>query len=296
MGAVVVASVLVDGRRPQYYSNQPLDPTYNTNAPGGTLANSGWQFEGSWGSYLGTPVAPNFFLAAQHIGGATGQVFVLNGFTYHTTAFFDDSSSDLRLWQVAETFPSYAPLYTTTDEVGKHCLVFGRGTQRGTTVIVSGETNGWQSGTGNGVERWGENDVFTNVNGGATLGDFLYATFDRGANSNECDLSVGDSSGAMFIQNGSVWQLAGIHYAVDGPFSNAVDGTEFEAALLDRGGLYQANGTGWVFIAKIAQDQPSGFYSTRVSSHITWIDGVISSNSRSPPPVLTRRQPRGRGR
>ena len=221
---------------------------------------------------------------------------MLNGFTYHTTAFFDDSSSDLRLWQVAETFPSYAPLYTTTDEVGKHCLVFGRGTQRGTTVIVSGETNGWQWGTGDGVERWGENDVFTNVNGGATLGDLSDATFDRGANSNECDLSVGDSSGAMFIRNGSVWQLAGIHYAVDGPFSNAVDGTEFEAALLDRGGLYKANGTGWVFIAKIAQDQPSRLLSRVPRTSPGSIASEAATTPLRPPPVLTRRQPRGRGR
>jgi PKD repeat protein len=279
VGVVVVASVFVSRPSSAILFKSTADPTYNTSAPTGALANSGWQYEGSWGSYLGTAIAPNFFLAAHHIGGATGEVFVLNGFTYHTTAFFDDSSSDLRLWQVAETFPSYASLYTNTDEVGKHCLVFGRGTQRGPAVIVSGVTNGWQWGAGDGVERWGENDVATNVNGGATLGDFLYPTFDRGAGSNECDLSVGDSSGAMFIQTGSVWQLAGIHYAVDGPFSNAVDDTEFDAALLDRGGLYQANGTNWVFIPNIAQDQPSGFYSTRVSSHVAWINSVISSNS-----------------
>jgi PKD repeat protein len=280
LGAVIlVANIFVSRPASAILFKSTADPTYNSNAPSGTLANSGWQYQGSWGSYLGTPVAPNFFLAAQHIGGVTGQVFVLNGFTYHTTAFFNDSSSDLRLWQVAETFPNYAPLYTNVNEVGKHCLVFGRGTQRGPAVIVSGVTNGWQWGDGDTVERWGENDVATNVNGGAGLGDFLYATFDRGAPSNECDLSVGDSSGGMFIQNGSVWQLAGIHYAVDGPFSNAVDGTIFQAALLDRGGLYEANGTNWVFIPNTAQDSPSGFFSTRVSSHIAWISGVISSNS-----------------
>jgi PKD repeat protein len=276
---VLVANIFVSRPAFAVLFKSTADPTYNTNAPGGALANSGWQYEGLWGSYLGTPVAPNFFLAAQHIGGATGQVFVLNGFTYHTTAFFDDSSSDLRLWQVAETFPNFAPLYTNVNEIGKHCVVIGRGTQRGTAVIVSGETNGWQWGTSDNVERWGENDVATNVLGGATLGDFLYATFDRSAPSNECDLSVGDSSGAMFIQNGSVWQLAGIHYGVDGPFSNAVDGTMFEAALLDRGGLYQSDGTTWTFIPNTAQDNPSGFFSTRVSSHIAWINSVISSNS-----------------
>jgi PKD repeat protein len=254
------------------------DPAYNTNAPGGALINSGWQYEGSWGVFLGTPIAPNFFLAAHHIGGAPGDVFMLNGFAYHTTAFFDDPNSDLRVWQVAETFPDYAPLYTSVNEVGKHCVLFGRGTQRGPAVIVSGVTNGWQWGGSDAVERWGENDVSSTITGGAGLGDFLRQTFDRGAGSNECQISVGDSSGGLFIQNGSVWQLAGIQYAVDGPFSNAVDGTMFEAALLDRGGLFEANGTNWTFIPNTGQDNPSGFFSTRVSSHIAWINSVISSN------------------
>ncbi len=279
MGAVVVAGIFVSRPSSAILFKSTADPTYNTNAPGGNLVNSGWQFEGSWGSFLGTPVAPNFFLAAQHVGGSIGDAFVLNGFTYHTTAFFDDPSSDLRMCQVAETFPSYAPLYTSSNEAGKHLVVFGRGTQRGAPVIVSGETNGWLWGASDGVERWGENDVAAIVVGGATQGDFLNATFDRGANSNECDFSVGDSSGGVFIQNGSVWQLAGINYAVDGPFSNAVDGTEFNAALVDRGGLFQLEGTNWTFIANTGSDNPAGFYSTRVSSHVTWIDGVSSSNS-----------------
>ncbi len=182
LGVGLVASVFL--ALPSSYAvlfKSTADPAYNTNAPSGALANSGWQYEGSWISFLGTPIAPTFFLAAQHIGGATGNIFVLNGFTYHTTAFFDDPDSDLRVWQVAETFPGYAPLYTNANEVGKHCIVFGRGTQRGAAVIVSGVTNGWEWGAGDGVERWGENDVATTVNGGATLGDFLDATFDRGA-------------------------------------------------------------------------------------------------------------------
>jgi len=46
------------------------DPTYNTLPPGGNLTNSGWQFEGLWGGFLGTPIAPNYFIAAQHVGGS----------------------------------------------------------------------------------------------------------------------------------------------------------------------------------------------------------------------------------
>src|ERR1041385_4246937 len=120
------------------------DPSYNTNAPSGVLTNSGWQYEGQWIGTLGTPIAPRFFLAARHINGAPGQVFVLDGVTYHTVDFFDEPGGDLRIWQVAETFPNYAPLYTKTDEVGKPCVIFGRGTDRGPAVMVNRGTSGWQ--------------------------------------------------------------------------------------------------------------------------------------------------------
>ena len=58
------------------------NPSYNTNAPTGSLTNSGWQYEGLWSSfYLGTPIAPNFFITAHHIGGYMGSNIVLNGYT-----------------------------------------------------------------------------------------------------------------------------------------------------------------------------------------------------------------------
>ena len=44
------------------------DPTHNNSAPAGSLANSGWQYEGYFGSYLGTMIAPQYFITAQHIG------------------------------------------------------------------------------------------------------------------------------------------------------------------------------------------------------------------------------------
>src|SRR5271169_4267048 len=84
---------------------------FNTTAPTGALTNSGWQFEGQWntenGPFLGTPIAPTFFLAAQHVGGLPGDQFVFNGFAYTTVTNFDDPTTDLRIWQVAQTFPYY---------------------------------------------------------------------------------------------------------------------------------------------------------------------------------------------
>lgn len=252
------------------------DPTYNTNAPSGSLTNSGWQYEGGWDKYLGTPIAPRYLIVAKHVGGSTVDVFNLNGFVYHPVQFTDCPNADLRIWRMAETFPRYAPLYTNSNEIGQHCVVFGRGTQRGAEVIVSGVTNGWQLGNSDVVERWGENDVASIVTGGAGQGDFLYETFDRGAGSNECHLSVGDSSGALFIQDSSTWKLAGIHYAVDGPFSTTgVNGSGFRAALMDYGGLYTGGDGNWTFQSDTSTDKPSGFYSTRISGNAAWINSVI---------------------
>ena len=253
------------------------DPGYNTNAPSGVLTNSGWQYEGSWGNYLGTPIAPRFFITASHIFVPPDTVFVFNGVTYHPTVLFATLDSDLSVWQVAETFPRYAPLYTSSDESNKHVVVIGRGTERGDPVVVGGLTNGWTWGTTNYVQRWGENDVSSITDFGLGVGELLTCTFDRGAGSNECHLSLGDSGGAMFIQDGGVWKLAGINRSVDGEFSNTVAGTEpFSAAMLDMRGLYeQIDPTNWVLITG-SQPVPSAFYCTRISANMDWINSVIN--------------------
>ncbi len=87
-------------------------------------------------------------------------------------------------------------------------------------------------------------------------------------------LSVGDSAGGVFIQdpNDSVWKLAGINYAVDGPFSMSSDGSNnFNAAIFDRSGLYQYEGT-WV-----AESGPASAYSTRIASNDSWINSITGS-------------------
>ena len=253
------------------------DPSYNTNAPSGSLTNSGWQYEGAWGAVLGTPIAPTYFIAANHVGGSVGDPFTLNGFTYQTVATFKDPNSDLRVWKVGATFPIYAPLYTNSNEVNQHCVAFGRGTQRGAAVIVGGKTNGWEwdSSLYDGVKRWGENDVYSAFND-PTYGPLLRCHFDRTGGSNECMLSVFDSSGALFIQDGPTWKLAGIHYLVDGDFSFTGSSTdEFAAALLDMGGLYEGMDSSWTFITNQVSDIPSSFYSTRISAELAWINSVI---------------------
>jgi len=255
---------------------------FNTTAPTGALTNNGWQYEGQWntdqGTFTGTPIAPTFFLAAQHIGGSSGQPFVFNGFTYTTVTNFDDPSTDLRIWQVAETFPSYAPLYTQTNEVSKLCVAIGRGFDRGNAVIVSGKTNGWQWGLTPGVQRWGENIISQIYNSPPLNGDHLLAAFDRNGITNECALTTYDSSGGMFIQDGITWKLAGIHHAVSNPFvsTNGVNGSGFNAALVDYGGLYIGGDGNWQLVTNQTADIPAFFISTRVSVRVSWINSIIN--------------------
>lgn len=53
--------------------------TGRNTSPGGAPAGSGWQYEGKWGSFLGTPISPNLFITAGHVGGSIGQSFTYNG-------------------------------------------------------------------------------------------------------------------------------------------------------------------------------------------------------------------------
>jgi len=275
------------------------DPNYNTTAPGGSLTNSGWQYEGTWGGFLGTAIAPKYFITAEHIGGAIGQTFVFHEVPYTTTARYDDPDSDLRIWRICGAFPTFAPIYSNTNELNKSFVVIGRGTQRGDSVTTTtnplgtAKTNGWQWGSYDGLVRWGENVVAGVVNGDGllgvgTIGEVLQATFDAIGGANECHLSSGDSGGALFIKDGSVWKLAGINYAVDGPYNTTNTGPGFEAAIFNERGLYTTNSIigGWDLVPDFGPAQPGSFYATRISAHVNWINSVINANVATDPPIL----------
>ena len=250
------------------------DPAYNTTPPTGALTNSGWQFEGQWGCFLGTPIAPQYFLAAHHIGGAVGQPFTFMNVTYTTVAYWDDPASDLRLWQISGTFPNYAPLYTNNLESGSPLVVFGRGTQRSSAVMVNGALAGWQDGISDGVMRWGQNKVFT------AYWSELIVAFTGTQGTNEAYLSPGDSSGAIFIPDNGTWKLAGINYAIDGPFATTANGPAFDGAIFNENGLYVNN-------TLVSDAQPAYFYGTRVSTEIPWILSITGAIPNPTPAPLT---------
>ncbi|MEY2562119.1 MAG: hypothetical protein QOH88_312 [Verrucomicrobiota bacterium] len=259
------------------------DPTANISAPVGSVANIPWNYQGQWGGFLGTPIAPHFFVTAKHVGGGVGQVFYFQGVAYTTTATFADPSTDLQIWQVAETFPYYAPLYTNSDEVGRPLVVIGRGTQRGAEVDVKRKARGWGWGTGDSVQRWGENIVSAVISGGPN-NEYIYAAFEEPAGrdhksssaANEATLSSGDSGGGVFLNDGGIWKLAGINYAVDGPFYASPSGAgAFFAALFDARDFYYKDDKGNYVLITGKSAVPTGFYATRISSRLTWISSVI---------------------
>lgn len=260
------------GRAIVFYSTG--DQNYNTTAPTGGLADSGWQFEGYWASCMGTAIASNFFITAKHVGGSVGGAFVLNGTSYTTTAVYNDPTSDLAIWKVDTAFSTWAPLYTANVGAGSSLVVFGAGYGRGTEVWADGELKGWQWG-GTATKRWGENVVTGTTNyQGSTL---LHADFNATNSVNEATLAISDSGGGVFIQQNSVWSLAGVNYAVDGPFNTTNTGAGFSAAIFDAGGLYYTNDVTktWDYITPQATDIPASFYATSVSARQGWIMGII---------------------
>jgi hypothetical protein len=249
----------------------------NKSAPTGSLANSGWQWQGLWGAFTGTPIARNYFVTASHVGGSVGQSLTLNGKSYQTIAMFDDPGSDLRIWKTSRSFSSFAPIYTGSSEIGKTAVLFGRGSQRGANVTIHGVTHGWFWGPQDQRLSWGENKIKSIVDGGSGIGKALAFTFDRKGDhvSNEGTTSAGDSSGAMFVNASGKWQLAGINYSVDGPYSITGGAQNFMASLFDQGGTI-LNGQ---LINDGTNDIGAHAYATRISSNQSWIKSVLAGRT-----------------
>jgi hypothetical protein len=284
----------------------------NTSPPTGALANTGWQYQAQFAGFLGTPISSKYFITAQHIGGVVGQDVAYQGVQYFTDQAVDVPGTDLRLWRISGTFPSWAPMWTPSDgtEVGKKLTVFGRGTQRGAPIIApsvglpdnsdqpagSGgsfpggiansevvpagyEIRGWKWGVDDRVQSWGENVVKLNTNISG-LGTLLYFTFDSSGGPNEAALSAGDSGGGVFVRNaGGQYKLAGINFGVDGPFRARMDEPGYFAAMLDFGGFYIDDPP--QFTPPTMADIPAGAYASSIVANRAFINSVLATAATS---------------
>lgn len=265
------------------------DSMHNTAAPTGIFTDSGWQYEGLYGAYLGTMIAPQYFITAQHFG-TQGSTFTQSGIfnggsdvTYNIdltansgTGYWDIAGTDLRIFKINEYFSTYAPLYTGASEVGLTMVTNGRGGPRGAEVLVGSDVHGWEHSAPDGTARWGSNTVSSIYS--SALGDLITANFSASGTAEEATLSGGDSGGGVFVNDGGVWKLAGVNYSIDGRFdtNNTVgDGSDFDAALFDRGGLYQGSDSfGWSFVPDLPLDNPSSMYASRISTNAVAIMNI----------------------
>ena len=267
------------------------DVTHNREvAPGGAWAGSGWQWQGTFGNYLGTMISPRHFITAKHFGVDSTFINRKAYFTgagsdaiYHTNPHVNGgqgwwhlSGTDFRIFEIYGEFADYAPLYTKTNEVGKELVVFGRGRQRGAEVQSLGQTRGWKWGGDDRRARWGVNDVDSISNLGVDYGDTLVFDFDAVAGQEECQTALFDSGGGVFIKDGPTWKLAGINLAVDRYYdTNNVCGDEshFDAAMFNAAGFYAGQDCSWL----LATALQSRSFVSRISGAAGTIQGIIQS-------------------
>ncbi len=248
----------------------------NLSAPTDSLVNA-WNLEGTWQTdFTGTPIAPNYFITAAHLGGSVGDTFVYNGVDFTTTAeYTPPDGSDLAIWQVSGTFSSYASINTNSNLVGQEIGVFGRSAGDGPTTAPDGTTlSGWQwsSNSLTGALSWGTNTVAYEGAVSGLTGQFIGFEFNKALGPNTAALSSGDSGGGVFVQNNGVWVLAGVNSAASGPYntvSNGGSATQFNASLYDSSGLYYSGTTQ-------ATTGPSISFATSLSSEAAWINSIIS--------------------
>jgi len=274
------------------------DPVHNREvAPGGTWAGSGWQFQGHFKSFLGTMISPRHFVTAKHVGAAAGnttfihktffsgqaadRIYYLNPNANGGVGHWIIPGTDLRVFEVYGDFPEHAELYTKSNEAGKESVMMGRGRGRGSEVTMAGETRGWLWGLGGHWARWGVNLV-DSVETGSSVGDLLVTDFDEAPGTEECQAASGDSGGALFIQDGATWKLAGILYAVDGRYdTNTVcgDSSDFIGALFDATGFFIGKDNvecdDWHLVTAEDDTDESRTYASRISASAATIQSII---------------------
>lgn len=263
--SVLIAALDPSAARAIIFSDPSATIFTNTTAPPAAYAASGWDYQGLWGSFLGTPIGPNHFVTARHVHGTIGQTFIYHGTSYVTDNYVDAPNSDLRIWHVLAPFPDYAPVYLKPVNIGQELVIFGRGTDRGAPVTTSTGGAGWLWGATNQTQRWGTNRV-SGISDRLLIAEFNFGTSDP----YEAHLSVGDSGGGVFVKDeDDIWKLAAINFSVSSPYSAEPNGTErFNAALFDQTGFFEE-------LTATPLSGPGELYLSRLDAQAEFIEDVV---------------------
>lgn len=260
------------------------DPTRNTDPPSGALETGGWHWQGRWQFALGTVIGPRQFVTARHLGGTPGDAFEFRGLHYRTVALTNLPGTDLTVFTVVGRFADFAPLNTGKHEVGRPLMLFGRGGRRGEAV----PGRGWWVGDYDGVQRWGTNTVKGSVAAHQSpVGELLVFDFSGSAGADEGIYSGGDSgSGAFVLDRDGLWKLAGVGYAVEGPYTSDTNAAPQYGALFDTRGLWAGQPGSQEWLPDGATATGTLGYMTRVSSHVAWLTLQASAQPPAGWPVL----------
>ena len=233
--------------------------TGNTTAPSD---NPGWENVGVRGIGTGVYLGNLWVLTASHVGGGD---ILLGGATYtmaagtgfqltNAGASGKSTLTDLYMYQLtADPGLPALRIATSTPALQKAVTMVGAGLDRGAyaswSVNTASDPYVWTATSSNPnfagyttlntrTMRWGTNAIA--LEGWSAIGAFdaqlLATTFNDFYPSSESLAATGDSGGAVFVKNGSAWELAGIMLAVvqysGQPSSTAVFGNQTYSADL----------------------------------------------------------------
>ncbi len=207
---------------------------------GGTTAppdDPGWDYVGTQGGLTVIYLGNDWILTAGHV--AFNDV-TLEGVVYTSVpgsrVQIDDGGipADLAVWQI-ENGPAMPllPIRDTPPNLSDEVVMIGNGRTRGTGQILCNSMFPGFDVSGPNVMRWGTNQVEAagfDVPLGAFTTRSFYNQLDEaptsgpdtrcaaGVDCPEAIATVGDSGGAVFLHDGTRWEVAGVMFAV-GPLS-----------------------------------------------------------------------------
>lgn len=197
------------------------DGTGNTSAPGD---DPGWANVGTTpGGLTAIYIGYGWVLTANHVG--LGDV-VLGGETYEAVAgsyvqLENDTGPppDLGVFRI-DPKPSLPvlPISASTPSTSTDVVMIGHGRNRGSATSWNppgplGPYYGYEWGVGRSM-RWGTN-VVAGTGGTVAYTQAFYTSFtDTDGTTDEAQGANGDSGGPVFVENGSVWEVAGVMLAV----------------------------------------------------------------------------------